>query len=115
MSRLLSVAQTEIFASKASKLLSEDELVDLVNVIASKPDSGVVIKGTGGLRKLRIGLQGRGKRGGARVIYWFHSLDYPAVLLWIYAKNEVSDLSAAQSKALAVEARGLLQDFGSDR
>ena len=64
-------------------------------MIAARPDAGVVIQGTGGLRKLRIGLQGRGKRGGGRVIYWFHSIGYPAVLLWVFVKNEASDLTAA--------------------
>ena len=112
MPPLTTVAETEAYLSKARKVLSETEREELVQMIAGRPDAGVVIQGTGGLRKLRIGLQGRGKRGGGRVIYWFHSLGYPAVLLWVFAKNEASDLTAAQKKLLAAEAAGLLNDFG---
>lgn len=54
--------------------MSEEERTAVVNALAATPDAGVLIKGTGGLRKLRIPLAGRGKRGGARVIYWFRGL-----------------------------------------
>ncbi len=49
--------------------------------------------GTGGIRKLRWGLEGRGKRGGARVIYFFHDPAMPIFALTAYAKNERADLS----------------------
>jgi hypothetical protein len=52
-----------------------------------------LIQGTGGVRKLRWALQGRGKRGGARVIYFYHGSDIPLFALAAYAKNEKSDLS----------------------
>lgn len=91
--------------------MSEEERAEVVNALAAAPDAGVLIKGTGGLRKLRIPLAGRGKRGGARVIYWFHSETYPAVLLWVFAKNEADDLTAAQRTALAAATRDLLDDF----
>jgi len=52
------------------------------------------------LRKLRIPLQGRGKRGGGRVIYWYYNEGYPAVLMWVFAKNEADDLSPSQKKQL---------------
>lgn len=56
---------------------------------------------TGGLRKVRIGRSGMGKRGGARVVYYFHDDDVPILLLAIYAKNEKSDLTAAEKKEFA--------------
>ena len=112
MPLLTTVAETEAYRSKARKVLSEAEREELLQTIAAHPDAGVVIQGTGGLRKLRIGLQGRGKRGGGRVIYWYHSLGYPAVLLWVFAKNEASDLTATQRKLLSEQAAGLLEDFG---
>lgn len=91
--------------------MSDEERAGVVNTLAAAPDSGVLIKGTGGLRKLRIPLAGRGKRGGGRVIYWFHSETYPAVLLWIFAKNDADDLTSTQRAALAGATRYLLDDF----
>ena len=79
---LLSVVKTAAYLSKATRMMSETERAAVVDMIAAAPRAGVLVPGTGGLRKLRIPLQGRGKRGGGRVIYWFHSEGYPAVLLW---------------------------------
>lgn len=56
--------------------------------------------------------QARGKRGGGRVIYWFHSEGYPAVLLWAFAKNEAADLTNEQRNRLKAVANALLDDFG---
>jgi hypothetical protein len=57
--------------------------------------AGVLIPGAGGVRKLRWGLEGRGKRGGARVIYFFHSAELPLFALTAYAKSARADLSPA--------------------
>ena len=57
-------------------------------MVADDPQCGVVIPGTGGVRKLRVAASGRGKRGGARVIYLFGGDDVPAFLLAVFAKNE---------------------------
>ena len=65
-----------------------------------RPDKGNVIPGGGGLRKLRWGLPGRGKRGGARVIYYWFAAANVIYLLMIYAKNEQEDLTADQLKSL---------------
>jgi hypothetical protein len=92
--------------------MSDEEREEVVNMLAGAPTNGKVIKGTGGLRKARTTLAGRGKRGGARVIYWFHSEAYPAVLLWAFAKNEADDLTSQQRKVLMRESQKLLKDFG---
>lgn len=115
MPAFLTVVETEAYLTKARKMMTAEERAEIVDLLAARPDCGSVIQGTGGLRKLRIGLQGRGKRGGGRVIYWFHSPGYPVVLLWAFAKNEASDLTAAQRRALAMQAVGLLEDFGGGR
>jgi hypothetical protein len=75
----------------------------------------VIITGSKGLRKLRIAMAGRGKRSGGRIIYWYHSPGFPAVLLWVFAKNEADDLTAAQLKRLISETDGLIEDFGGTR
>lgn len=101
---MISVAETGEFRRKASCLLSEGELEALVFYLACHPAAGVLIRETGGLRKLRWGSGGSGKRGGSRVIYYFHSERMPLYLLTVYAKGEQSDLNAAdrrQLKALA--------------
>jgi hypothetical protein len=59
----------------------------------------VVVPGTGGVRKLRWALPGRGKSGGARVIYYYHNESIPLYALDIYAKNQKTNLFAAEKKA----------------
>ena len=59
-----------------------------------------MIPGTGGLRKVRIGRGGIGKRGGARVVYYYHDDQIPILLLALYAKNAKGDLSAAEKKEI---------------
>jgi hypothetical protein len=105
------VVETPAYLSKAARLMGEEERAEVVDMLAANPRLGKLIKGTGGLRKARVGLGGRGKRGGARVIYWFHSDDCPAVLLWVFAKNEADDLTSAQRESLARAAEGLLADY----
>jgi hypothetical protein len=111
---LICVVETDAYLSKASKFMSEAERDTVVLMISSAPESGDVIRGTGGLRKARIPLQGRGKRGGGRVIYWFYNEEFPAVLMWAFAKNEASDLTPTQYKQLAAAASLHLDQFRSD-
>lgn len=116
MTSLTTVIETQSYLAAAERLLSEVERAALVDMIATDPSSaGVVIPGTGGLRKMRIGLQGRGKRGGGRVIYWYHAPGYPAALLWIFAKNAVADLTKEQYRKLSGAIEGLVGEFGARR
>ena len=69
-------------------------------MIARNPTCGEVMEGTGGVRKVRFALPGRGKSGGARVIYYFHSDVMPAFLLSIFAKKEKGNLTKAERNAL---------------
>ncbi len=112
MTDLVTVAETPAFIAKASRIMTDAERAQIVDTVAARPDAGVIIQGSKGLRKLRIGLAGRGKRGGGRIIYWYHSPGYPAVLLWVFAKNEADDLTADQRKRLVAEADLLIEDFG---
>ncbi len=66
-----------------------------------EPTCGDLIPGNGGLRKVRIGRGGSGKRGGARVVYFFHHAHMPIYLLALYAKNEKGDLSARDKREFA--------------
>lgn len=115
MTSLLGVIETWAYLAQAERLLSEDERAAIVDAIAANPELGVMVPGTGGMRKMRIGLRGRGKRGGGRVIYWFHSPDYPAILLWVLAKSAAEDLTKEQYRKLAGAIEGLIEDFGARR
>lgn len=109
---LATVVETTAYLSKAERLLSEAERAAIVDMLAANPSLGVLIKGAPGVRKARIGMEGRGKRGGGRIVYWFHSQAYPVVLLWLFAKNEASDLTSDQLRILSREASALVADFG---
>jgi hypothetical protein len=91
---------TPFFLRKAAKILSDEERAELVRTVAVDPEAGEIIPDTGGVRKVRWALPGRGKSGGARVVYYFHSERMPVVLLSIYAKNAKVNLSAADCNAL---------------
>lgn len=91
----ITVVETPEFLAATRKLMDEEERLMLVDYLARHPTAGDLIQGTGGVRKLRWALEGRGKRGGARVIYFFHDADTPIFALTAYAKNEQDDLSMA--------------------
>lgn len=89
----ISVVETPEFLSAVRKLMSNGERSLLVDYLAYNPTTGDLIPGTGGVRKLRWRLEGRGKRGGARVIYFHHDGGMPLFLLTAFAKNDQTDLS----------------------
>ena len=97
---LVTVVETPEFISRSSKLLTEAEREKLVDHLARNPIAGVLIRGTGGVRKLRWGLGGRGKRGGARVVNFYHSETVPLFALTVFAKNERADPSQEERNDL---------------
>lgn len=113
MTSLLGVIETQSYLSAAERLMSEEERAAVVDMIAGNPEAGSLIRGSSGLRKLRIPLRGRGKRGGARVVYWFHSERHPAVLLTVYAKNEAADLSLRQLQRFAAVGAAIIEHLGA--
>lgn len=96
--RPVSVIELPGYRRRADELLTVAEQDALVDLIAYDPTCGDLIPGSGGLRKVRIGRGGSGKRGGARVIYYFYNVEFPALLMALYAKNEKDDLSAREKK-----------------
>jgi len=96
----MTVLETREFLRKASRLMSESERADLVAFIGANPEAGGIIPETGGVRKLRWALAGMGKRGGARVIYYYHNEQLPVFLLSAYAKNRKENLSKGERNAM---------------
>jgi hypothetical protein len=98
---LLTVAELPEYLRAAGKLLAEADRRAVVDYLAAQPKAGDLIEGTGGVRKLRWARGGRGKSGGVRVIYYFHSDAMPLYLLTMFAKNERANLSKAERNELA--------------
>jgi hypothetical protein len=71
-----------------------------VNFIALDPEAGDLIPETGGVRKVRWSRPGAGKRGGARVIYFYHNVDRPIYLLMAYAKARKEDLTPEEKRTV---------------
>ncbi len=95
------VVETPSYLADAERLFSPEERLAIVDRLAADPRCGVVIPGSGGIRKVRFGFGARGKSGGARVIYVFSGENLPVFALAAFAKNEKANLSAAERNALA--------------
>ncbi len=80
--------------------MSNAELREFENFLARNPRKGDRIRGTGGLRKIRWGIQGSGKSGGARVIYYYHNHDVPLFLITAYRKADKDALTDDERQTL---------------
>ena len=101
------VAETPTFTRQADKLFSENEKRELIDLLAENPMAGAPIPGTGGVRKLRFAASGQGKRGGARVIYYYLDEARPIYLLLAYAKAAKTDLTPDERRTVAALAAAL--------
>jgi mRNA-degrading endonuclease RelE of RelBE toxin-antitoxin system len=98
--RIMIIIETSFFTRRVTQLLSDDEYRELQAALVNRPKAGPVIPRSGGLRKLRWSASGRGKRGGARVIYYWATQQERILMLLIYTKNESDDLTPDQIKVL---------------
>ena len=92
--------ETPVFSGQLQGLLSDDEYRALQLALVLRPEQGALIRGSGGLRKLRWALGGKGKRGGLRVIYYWDSGDGVIYLLFLHPKNQQESLTPNQLKQL---------------
>jgi hypothetical protein len=92
--------ETPAFTADVKVLLPDDSYAGLQRELIARPAAGDLIPGTGGLRKIRWRLPGQGKRGGARVIYYWFTLQSRILLLAIYGKGTKDDLTAAEKRLL---------------
>ena len=89
---MLTFVETKLFTQLVQGYLSDDEYAALQAAIIANPEAGNVIRGSGGVRKLRWGLAGRGKRGGVRIIYYLRLKQGQVWMLTLYAKNEADSI-----------------------
>lgn len=94
------IIETSIFTRQVQALLTDEEYRQLQLALVIHPELGVIIPGSGGLRKMRWSLAGRGKRGGVRTIYYWAVKKDQILMLLIYAKNEQDNLTSDQLKVL---------------
>ncbi|MEJ0039923.1 MAG: type II toxin-antitoxin system RelE/ParE family toxin [Gammaproteobacteria bacterium] len=99
--------ETPVFTRQVKESLSDDDYRLLQLLLAVRPDAGDLIKGGGGIRKVRWALPGRGKSGGARVIYYWQTTEAHVYMLYLFPKSERSDLAPEQVKQLAKYAKEL--------
>ena len=92
---------------RAAELFTDEERKNLIDFLAANPQVGDEIPGAGDVRKLRFGAKGKGKRGGARVIYYWYSDYAPIYALLVYGKNEKTDLKPEEAKAVAAFAKAI--------
>lgn len=92
--------ETPTFTRVITRLMPDDDYARFQLELALSPSAGDVIEGTGGLRKIRLAVPGRGKRGGARAIYYYIASASRIILLLAYPKNVQDSLTADQKNAL---------------
>ncbi len=107
--RLQTVVETPAYLAAAKGILSDTERVKVVNMVAENPETGVPLGG--GIRKVRIAQPGRGKSGGARVVFLSSGEDIPVFLLTIFVKSQKANLSARERVALIGAAKQMVEDY----
>lgn len=95
--------ETSTFTNLIGTYLSDDEYLGLQRFLLKYPDAGAIIRGTGGVRKLRWGISGKGKRGGIRVIYYWKRRDDEIWLLTVYGKSERDTIPSHILRQIAEE------------
>jgi hypothetical protein len=109
----LTFISTSTFLSQLKTLEINENAVH--EEIAKNPLKGAVIPQSGGLRKIRVAARGKGKRGGARVIYLFLQSESVIYLLYAYTKGKTENLSSSQIKALRQLAEAVKEEYRSNR
>ncbi|MBY0502963.1 MAG: type II toxin-antitoxin system RelE/ParE family toxin [Bryobacteraceae bacterium] len=104
-------AETAVFTRQVLELLTDEEYLKLQMDLAANPAMGAVIRGGGGIRKIRVSVGNRGKRGGARVIYCWAVRRSLILLLLAYPKNATASLTPTQTAQLA---NAVKEEFGNE-
>jgi hypothetical protein len=100
------------FRSRAEKRLTDREREGVINYLAVHPLAGVLMQGTGGIRKFRWASGTKGKSGGVRIIYYFHNESIPLFLLSVFGKKEKANLTPTERNELAKVTKLIVKHYG---
>jgi mRNA-degrading endonuclease RelE of RelBE toxin-antitoxin system len=103
---MFSFIETKLFSRLVGEHLSDDEYAELQKVLITDPEVGALISGSGGVRKMRWGATGRGKRGGLRIIYYAQTRQGVIWMLTLYPKNVTENIAAHVLKKIKEEIDG---------
>ncbi|MBZ0108177.1 MAG: type II toxin-antitoxin system RelE/ParE family toxin [Candidatus Scalindua rubra] len=106
------VVELPEYLRKIKKLLIKSDSEGIVNYLACHPKAGTIMPGTGGVRKFRWEGHGAGKRGGLRIVYYFHNENTPLFLLTVFGKNEKTNLTKSERNELAKFVCVLVKSYG---
>ena len=109
---MITIVELPEFIKQAGKILSESLRESLINYLAAHPKSGVVMEGTGGIRKIRWKREGTGKSGGVRVIYYYYNDNYPLFIITVFKKGKKVNLSKEERNELAKLVDILIETYG---
>ncbi|RME47218.1 MAG: transcriptional regulator [Caldilineae bacterium] len=99
--------ETSTFTKLITTYLSEDEYLGLQRYLLKYPDAGKIVRGTGGVRKLRWAVSGKGKSGGLRIIYYWKRQKDEIWLLTVYGKSERETIASHILKKIAEEIKNV--------
>jgi mRNA-degrading endonuclease RelE of RelBE toxin-antitoxin system len=100
---IMELIEATAFTKYVYDYLTEDEYLGLQSFLLQNPEAGKIVRGSGGVRKVRWAITGKGKSGGVRVIYYFKKQDDEIWLLTIYSKSEVESIPAHVLRQIAKE------------
>jgi hypothetical protein len=106
------IVEVPEFTKRAEGLLTDQEKMTLIEVLARQPTLGVLLRESGGIRKYRFPRGNKGKSGGVRVVYFYYNETKPLFLLTIFGKSEQSTLSSEQLRHLAKLSKQLIRYYG---
>jgi hypothetical protein len=108
---VVTFVETSVFTRRIAGILDDDSFADFQTELARNPEKGPVLEGTGGLRKARWKLPGKGKSGGIRIIYLHLKLRGRIYLVFVFAKNESDNLTASQKAELKKLVEAIKKEF----
>lgn len=109
----ITIVETNAFVAQAKDVFADHERQEVIGMIAADPMCGAIMRGTGGIRKVRVSLPGRGKSSGARVVYFYLNKTMPVFLFAVFAKNEKDNLTKSERNALKKTVETLVREWSS--
>jgi len=109
--RVTTFIEQPLFTKQITDLVDDDDYREFQNELAKNPEKGTVVEGCGGLRKVRMALPGRGKSGGARVLYLLFPQKQTIIFYYLYTKGEIDDIPEGKKKGIRNEVQRIKKVF----